>query len=111
MYKIAGGGTTVGITKVGDRYIEIEIEGKKAKVNVNDVAYAVKECMPADEAEKEFAMFDEREIKSGKALVRIKAHKDIKKGEEVVFTFDVTRYLDAQGKATGVRQTKSGFIF
>jgi len=111
MYKIAGGGKEVSLKKTGDRLVEIEIEGKSAKINVNDLAWAVKECMPEGEAEKTFAMIDEREVRSGKAQVRVKAYKDIKKDEMVVFTIDITKYLDSQGRAAGVRMTKSGFIF
>jgi hypothetical protein len=111
MYTIGGGATPINIKKVGDRIIEIEIDGKKSKVNVNDMVYVVKECMPANEAEETFAVVDEQEVKSGKAMVAVKAHKDIKAGEMVNFAFDVTRYLDAQGKSTGVRTSKSGFIY
>lgn len=111
MYTIAGGLNPITIKKAGERIIEIEIDGKKSKVNVNDMVYVVKECMPAGEAEKEFAMVDEQEVKSGKAMVKVKAHKDIKRGEMVTFAFDVTRYMDAQGKATGLRSTKSGLLY
>lgn len=105
------GGTDCNIDPVGDRHVSISVGGHKATVNVNDLASIVKQCLPVETAQEMFGHVDEREIQSGKVKVKIKANYDIKAGDYIVTSLDINKYLDKQGKPTGVRTTKWGFAY
>ena len=101
---------TIGKIKVrraDKRRLELEIDGKKAKVFTEDLACLVREELPKDRAQELFAEIEERALTKGKARVIVRAEKDIRKGQEVCFTLDITKYQDG----SGVRATKSGIIF
>jgi hypothetical protein len=105
------GGTECNIDPIGARHVEISVGDKKATVNVNDLAMIVKECLPFETADELFADVDEREIQGGKIKVKIRANYDIKKGDYIVTSLDINKYLDKQGKPTGIRTTKWGFAY
>lgn len=108
MYNI---GSDIKIARVSDDTIEINIKGKKARVLTEDMAAVIREELPADRANEMFAEIEEKAISKGKARVVVNAHKDIRAGEQVIFTIDVNRYLDRHGNATGIRTTNSGIIY
>jgi hypothetical protein len=105
------GGAECHIDRKGDRFIDIKVGEGSATVNVNDLAMIVKECLPVETAQEMFGHVDEREIQSGKVKLKIKANYDIKAGDYIVTSLDINKYLDKQGKPTGIRTTKSGILF
>jgi len=105
--------------------LQIEIDGKKARVKTEDLAYIVREELPEGRAEGVFDEMEEKKITKGKARIRLTAWKDVKKGDELVATIDMTRYADmidsradSARKAGlvipgygGVRTNNQGFIY
>ena len=105
---VYGIGDKVKIKRVAKDKLELDVGGNKAIVHTEDLAALVREELPEDRASQLFREIEERAIQKGKARVRVVAHKDIKKGDEVCFTIDITKYV---GNSQGVRMTPSGFIF
>ena len=104
MYKI---GDNLKLKRVGDARIELEINGKKSTVLTEDLAAVLSQELPNDRAQAMFAEIEETAIKKGKARVMVQAEKNIKKGETVCFSIDITKYADG----SGIRTTDNGIIF
>jgi ABC-type amino acid transport substrate-binding protein len=112
----------IKLKRIAGDMLEIDIEGKKAKVLTEDLAAVVRVELPKDRAAEMFAEIEEKEVSSGKMRVAVRAKTDIKKDEMVFFSVDVTRYLDKSNKQAqksnplaspfkGVRTTDYGFIY
>ena len=99
------------VTRISDERLELKINKEKVIILTEDLAALVRMELPADRAEQMFSEIDEQAITRGKMRVRVRAQHDIKRGEDVVFSVDVTKYIDKYGQPTGIRGTKSGFIF
>lgn len=110
-YTIRGGMKDLHINKTKDNRVDIKVGDETININVNDLAWAVKECLPVETAQEMFGNVDEKQIQSGKVKVKIRANYDIKKGDYIVTSLDINKYLDSQGKPTGIRTTKWGFAY
>jgi len=104
-YKI---GDKVTIKRADKDKLELDVGGNKAIVHTEDLAALVREELPNDRAKCLFSEIEERAISKGKARVVVTARKDIKKGEEVCFTLDITKYV---GNSQGIRTTPSGLLY
>ncbi len=109
-YKLPGF-KEIKIKRVGDYALEVDIEGHKAGVLTEDLAVMVRSELPKDRARDMFAEIDEKSISTGKVRVKIRANYDIKRGDYIVTSFDINRYLDGQNNKTGVRVNSFGFIY
>jgi hypothetical protein len=109
---LTGQGDILNIDRIGEDKLSIEIGDKKITMFTEDLAAVVKMELPKDRAQELFAEMEEKSVDKGKVAVVVKAQKDIKRGEMVAFTLDITRYLDINNQPTGVRTAKhSGIIF
>jgi len=97
--------------RAGPDKLEFKINSEKATVFTSDMAALLMTELPKDEARKLISDIEERMITKGKARIILKAQKDIKKGEDICATIDISKYMDSQGKPSGIRVTKSGIIF
>lgn len=91
--------------------LTFKIGDKSVVVATEDMAALVRAELPEDRGAELFSEVEERAVQRGKARVIVEAHKNIKQGERVVFTIDVSRYLDKYKNPTGLRMTPSGFLF
>lgn len=105
---IYGIGDKLKAKRVSKNQLEIEIGGQKAVVFTEDLAALVREELPKDRAAELFSEIEEKFIQKGKARVVVTAQKDIRRGEDVCFTLDVSKYV---GDSGGVRTTPGGIIF
>jgi hypothetical protein len=114
------------ITRTAYDKLEIEIGGKKAEIKTEDLATIVRFELPEDRAKHIFDEMEEKRIMKGKARIKLTALVDIKKGEEIRATIDMTRYVDLVDQYAekakkkngilipsfaGVRTNNQGFIF
>jgi hypothetical protein len=106
-----GIGEKLKVKRVDANRLELSIGASKCIVFTEDLATIVRKELPEDRGAELFAEMEEKAIMKGKARVVVKAHHDIKKGDDVIFTFDITRYIDKLGNPTGVRTTKGGILF
>lgn len=102
-----GIGDKLKIRRISKDRLRLEIGTEKADVFTEDLAALVREELPNDRSKQLFSEIEERAIKRGKARVVVQARKDIKKGEEVCFMIDITKYQDG----SGIRHTPSGILF
>ena len=93
------------IKRITDTMLQLELKGTQ-EILTEDLAAVISAELPKDRAESFFAETQELSLKKGKVRVVVKAEKDIKKGEAVCFSIDVSRYADG-----GVRTSKSGILF
>ena len=108
MYNI---GSDLKIKRIGKDRLRLEIAGKSADVQTEDLAAVIRAELPEDRAAELFSEIEEKNLSAGKARVVVAAQKRIEKGEEVCFTIDINKHLDRFGKVTGVRTTPNGIIF
>ena len=95
------------VKRIDKRRLELEIGGQKQKVFTEDLAALVRAELPKDRATELFSEMETVAMQRGKARVVVKSHKDLKAGEEVCFTIDVSKYSDG----SGVRVSPNGIIF
>jgi len=95
------------ITRIGADMLEIGIGGETARVLTEDLAAVVAEELPKDRAKDLLSAVEEKMVSKGKIRIRIKAGKDMKKGEEIRATMDITRYVDDVDRRAA---TKNGLI-
>ena len=107
-------GRDLEIKRVADDLLEIKIGKQSTRVHTEDLAAVIRQELPNDRATEMFSEMETEMVTKGKARVVVEAHKDIKKGDPVCFTIDVTRHLDqaryAGHEATGLRVTPGGII-
>lgn len=100
------------VSRADDDKLKFDIAGKSVILFTEDLAALIRTELPKDRAKDLFAAIEEENVSRGKVKVVVKAQKDIKSGDDVCFTFDVTRYMDKVNKGfTGLRTTKSGIIY
>lgn len=109
--KSNSGSNKLEVKRSGKDTLELKIGDKSVIAFTEDLAFLVREELPKDRADEMFSEIDEKAILKGKARVVVKAHKDIKAGDPVVFSIDITKYVDKYGKPTGIRTNKFGFIY
>lgn len=112
----------IKIKRVGDDMLEFDVGGSTAKILTEDLAAVVTEELPRDRAKDLLSACEEKMISKGQVRIRIKAARDMKKGEEIRTTLDITRYIDDVNKRAndspivipsfvGVRTNNQGFIY
>lgn len=84
----------VKIKRVAHDTLELEIGGKKAKVLTEDLAAIVSEELPKDRAKDMLSAIDEKLVSKGKIRISVKAGRDMKAGDVMRATMDITRYID-----------------
>lgn len=110
------------IKRIADDMLEFEIGGKTARMMTEDLAAVVVDELPKDRAKDLLSAVEEKMVSKGKIRIRIKASRDMKKGEEIRATMDITRYIDDVDKKAsrgaglfiprfaGIRTNNQGFI-
>ena len=106
----AGTGLVIENTN-GNLGVKIKIGETETTVRTEDLATILSTILPPDRAGEIFGEIESTMIKKGKVLIQLIANKNIRKGEPIIASLDITKYIDGSGNATGVRTTKSGFIF
>lgn len=101
-------GEKLEVDRSGPDKLEFKMGDEKTQVFTEDLAALVKEELPNDRAMEFLSDVEEKFIQSGKARVMVRANRDIKRGENVVFTLDINKYV---GDTGGVRITPSGVLF
>lgn len=99
------------VKRSGADVLTFKIGNKDVTVYTEDLAALVREELPKDRAKHLFSEIEDREILRGKARLVIRAEKDIKKGDYIRTSIDVSRYLDNDRNPYALRTTQSGFIF
>ena len=102
-----GIGEKFKVKRLSGGRLELGIGQEKVTVLVEDLAALVRDNLSESRAAEMFSEIQEKLVTKGKAMVNVKAKKDIKKGDIVSFVIDVTKYVNSGG----VRVTKSGIIF
>lgn len=97
----------IDVRRVAEDRLELKINNEKATVFTEDLAALVASELPEDRARELLEGCESEIIRKGKAMVIVRAQKDIKKGEAVKFQIDVTKYQNREG----IRVTKNGLIY
>lgn len=120
VYKID---SEIRIKRIDSDMLEISVDGKKAKILTEDLAALVTAELPEDRAKNMLEAVEEKAVSKGKMRLVIEAKRDIKKGDFIRTSVDVTRYLEKANsqasqetgilipKFSGVRTNNAGFIF
>ena len=113
MYQIKSlnGTEILHVDRVGKDKLSLKIGEQKVTAFTEDLAAMIKMELPTERGNEIFSEFEEKSISKGKVGVVVQAQKDIKKGEAVAFSIDVTKYLDRQNNPLGIRTAKTGLIF
>ncbi len=98
------------VTRIDEDKLRIKIGGKETTVFTEDLAALIRSELPEDRAREMFSEVEEKMVQKGKARVVIRANKDIKKDDPVVFSIDIAKYIDKYNSPVGMRLTKSGFL-
>lgn len=113
----------IKIKRIDSDMLEFSIDGKKAKILTEDLAALITAELPEDRAKDMLSAVEEKAVSKGKMRLVIEAKRDIKKGDFIRTSVDVTRYLEkanAQAasetgillpKFSGVRTNNAGLIF
>lgn len=100
----------IKIKRIGMDALEIEIGGKKARILTEDLACIVECELPEDRAKNLLSAVEEKTVSKGKMRLVLEAQRDLKKGDLIRATVDVTRYLDKVNALQENREKKSGLI-
>lgn len=111
-YTIAmGGGSTLEIDRHSPTMLSLKLGDKKVNVLTEDLAQIVRQELPNDRGAELFSEIEEKSITKGKARIHLQASKDLKKGDDIWATIDITKYMDSHGRPQGIRTTYSGLIY
>lgn len=97
--------------QVGNGLTEIKIGDKRATVFTEDLAVLVRDLLPKDRGAKMFSEIEEKMVTKGKVRIVLKAGKRIEKGDDIVATLDITKYVDQYRNPLGMRVNNSGFLY
>ena len=91
--------------------VRVKIGEAQTIVRTEDLATILSTILPPDRAGEIFGEIESQMVKKGKVMIQLLARKDIKKGQPIIASLDITKYIGSDGHARGVRTTKNGFIF
>lgn len=91
--------------------VRLKIGDKETIVRTEDLATILSTILPPDRAGEIFGEIESEMVTKGKVMIQLQARKDIRKGDPIIATLDITKYIGHNGDEKGIRVTKSGFVF
>lgn len=95
----------------GNNAVICKIGKEQVTVRTGDLATVLMTVMPPERVAEIFSECESKSVEKGKVLIQLVAKSDIKTGDSIVATLDITRYVDRGGMPTGIRTTPSGIMF
>jgi len=110
--KSLDGSENMTVTRANNDSLDLQIGSQRCRVLTEDLAALIRQELPKDRAKDLFSEIETETVQQGKVRVAVEAKKDIRKGDSVVFTLDVTKTMGSNGAPAGLRVAKaSGLLY